>query len=1205
MTTFIGQVTYILRDKNTEAVIDQHTQDNIITESLYYRLRDTWQLGLNVVVTNAVMEPSRFTHMFPGTGTQGVVTSYPSRQVPALGAYAKSYPAVGAANPYVQFAGRYDAPAIGSSRTIASIGLAAPQSTFYATPAQTPDTTTTNLAYNAGTIPNTMAFLKLTTPCVQTDQQVLDVYYRLVFPSPVSVDSLPSFMYSERLIGTDWVSTNYGSFPTTTRKFPFKLPKVKAADVGLTLTPYKSQFNSSGPTQSNGLHWLAASSGPAASTSLPGTRVFGYTDAAFTDYAGQMISSVLFASSVPTYTSNLTKTSKIQNVIGTGVESTNPLSPSFLDVDNLPTGTGKVSILGTWNNIATPSSPGLYYPSVISEYNRIKITTSGAVGVSQYKIVRQKFFGYLHKSTTAINSYYRYTDHLIPALCASLPTSTAVLQYDNNKSLVEDVTDTYFSTPQISSCCKYDDSSFVFVKRNMIILYSVGGADYWKYTAAYTDIHQVAVVSGKIYIACRNTGLWVIDPYNSLTPTNITSPAAGIDTSACHGVAKGNGNVVWVVASNCLTKYDGSVWTKYDSTTTPAFSMAGISDNNWSNVEYIKVDEDSSTNQMLLVRKFNASVNPTLLGVWWSTAGTASNTGAETAPTGVNIGRSRKHRGHVGGLGGYWIALIQNQWYRMSFGGSTFTSMTNVAAYVNFNSALGNTYGVISYNIFQSATFVKTLANQVRSWHADGVTVLSALPVTTSWDNGILQYSQKTIDPTGAVETSYTTTTSGLTSPCYQSFGSNSIGNSDGNSYMYPRSTTISGYLGGADMSHNFILCPGVMVTVTADYNTQGYPCNLTTRIMNFGLDYTQGGGTMNYTAQQEYGWNGTSWELNNPNGKPTHATTDPLFDGLTISFTEGSSGTSFQTSNVYKFGLCEGILKDNATRATYNATPYYFRKTTSGVTDLELTTIPSSRAGQTGIVGIDPTNKSANATVNANNEVLFPGQNVRQYAVGDKPLIGDFVLSIDVTNLNATDVKNAACIGVTRRDYVNNGMQYFGFICSAGSLYSYDAGTTTLIAAIAAGTTTSLEIRRVSGVLSLWRNGASVKTLAGTGIRTADYILDVVYGVWDHRDTTYLPATGTRVPKATITSNGSAIYVNIGNSSLSTGRFSPRFFGIDFTTTGASVVTMNGATITPKTDGTAPAAGEITVDQWRGVMYFNSADIGKAITANYLHINS
>lgn len=1208
-----GEVTYVLRDAKTDEIIREHTQENIITENFYTKLLNTWQFGFNIVVTNAIMEPSRYTTFFPGSGTGDTVTQYPSRIIPALGVYSAYYDASPPTEQYVQFAGRYDAPAIGSTRVINSVCLGARVSAFYGSPTTTPDTDSSLLATSTtpSSRPQAMAFLKLTSPCIQTDQQVLDVYYRLFFPHTATTTNIPYFIYSIQFISNNWTSTNFGGYPGANTIYPFRLPKVKAGDEGLTTLPYRSMYslpNGGHPTSSLNTSFTLTNSAV-----VTGVKGVNQTDATFTVNAGTMITSVMAMTSVPTYAALLSKTNKIQNLIGTAQELTSPTAPSFLDVDNLPTGTGKVYLSGTWNNIGTPSSPGLYYSSILPEYNRIVITTSGAVATSQYKIVRQKFFGYMNRLTNIyINSNYRTPSRIIPALSPSgISANGTTVQYDNNRSIAEDITETFFSVQQLSACCRFDDSSFIWVKKNKIILYSLGAGEYWKINGTYTNIHQIAVMNNKIYIACRDTGLWVVDPYSNLTPVSLSSPGDSINLSTCHGVAKGYGNIIWAVGANCLASFDGTTWSRYDSTTSPAFTMTGISDGNWSNISYIKVDEDSATNEMLLVRKFDATSDSTLLGVWWSTAGVTSNTGAEATPTSITAGRPRVHRGHVGGQAGYWIMLTQGQWRRMVFGSTAFTSITNVLPYTT-TTAINSTQLISVPSslclLYQSATFVKNALGQVRSWHSDAATV------QTSGNSDFYSYglAQETVDSTGTIDVAYTGSVSSMSmtdSEFQPGYGTSGDVGSTSN-YLPAKTSTQGSYSGAMDMAHNFVLCPGIMITVNSDGGTSAIPSTPanriygpTTRVTNFGLDYTQSGGAMAYVAQQQYGWNGSAWELNNSSGKPTHTTTDALFDGVTVRFENGGSGTSFQTPNLYKFGLCEGILKDNATRGIYQANLYAYRKTTPDVTDLESSVVPSSRSGTTGIVGININNTSGNVSTNVNGDVIFPGQNNRQYAVGDKQLVGDFVLSIDVSSLNATDVRNSMMVGITREGYWFGGLPYIAWFTYAGTLYTYDGGTETAIGTIGTGTT-SLEIRRVGPTITLWRNGVIARTITSTGIRINDLNLDVMYSTYTTVDTVYLPVTGTRAPRATIVSNGSVIYANMGSSSLNTGYYSPRFYGVDIFY-GAGSFTMNGTAVTPKTDGTAPLAGEITIDNVRGTMYFNSADIGKSITARYTTINS
>lgn len=1205
----IGEVQIILRDSITDEIAFEHKQDNIITEWFYNKLLLTNQLTgyTSIVITSAPMESSKFTHVFPGDGANSVYTSFPNSIVPSNGNWNQYVAPTETTTGFVQFAGRYNAPNLGTSRTIRSVGLGSvfssignSQSSF------TVSNNSTYLSFTSSSDFYPLAFLKLATPCIQTDTQVLDVFYRIFFPYDSSESELSLAMIKQQLD----VYTRLNSFTNRGFVSPFKIPTRKSYDSDKTMlsfnsyyrTRFKKEFTPTIVNQTTPLQ----------------TKGFTYTDANFTDNYGYIINSLIWNNTAqtiipspesfntsnsvgyPNVYTNFNSANKIGNLIGQAQLLSTTTANPFLDVDNLPSGTGKIFLGGSWSNSGSPLSSGLYYTYKFPERNIIKITNSGGVGVSTYKLIKQKSIGirpYFEDEAT-LKSLTRYYTEPIWPLGGSIPADTnpsrgpvrTITTYDYNTTLIGDVTDLKFAGPHISSCDRYDDSSIIVVKKDEIILYNIPAGDYWRYTAAYTNIHQIAVVNSKIYVACKDTGLWVIDPYNSLVVTNISSPGNGIDLSVCYGVAKGYGNIVWAVGANCLASFNGSIWTRYDSTTSPAFNMTGVSDNNWSNIEYLKVDEDNVDNQMLLVRKYDATVDSTLLGVWWSTVGNAINTGSEPVSTSVHLGRPRIHRKHVGGLYGLWAVVAQNRHYVMTFGLTTFTATT-----VNIGATTAATY-VVFNSIFSSIKIIKNNLNQPRlviQYVANDFTWQGNEPTRVYTSNFYL------VDAAGQTTDTISHNNHGLSlTPDLLNVGSAFGGTNI-------RTTSSGLYSGRYDQSVSFILSPGIMIfafneisqnTISSDNIFIG---GTTFHVCNYGLDKTPNGGALAYLSRQEYGWDGTQWILDNISSRSTHTTTEQLSDGVTVRFENGAAGTSFINNNVYLYTLSDGIFKDNATRATYETTLYYYRKVIKNATELQSSAVPTVTPLSTGLIGINYLKSSAGVTINIDNEVIFSGLNTRQYAIGDKEVTGDFIISLNVTNVNATDVRNAAMFGVTRVDHINNGIIQFGFMWSGGQLFWYDNGTTTSIANPASAS--MLEIRRTSGVLELVRNGTVVRTHNNSVIRPADYRLYTMFGVRDTRNTVPYEG-GIRVPAATITSNGSDNAVYFGNSISGSGAYNERFYGLDVWTTGATTITLNGVPATIKTDGTAPGEGEITVDGLKGIMYFNSADAGKALAANYLY---
>lgn len=1188
-----GEVHLILRDAKSEEIISEQRKTNIITEPMYQRLWEFNRIApLSIVVTNAVMESSKFSRHWPGDGTNGIVTRFPDTFVPANGNWNQYTPPTETTDGLLQFAGRYNAPSLGTSRTINSVGLGgwgtgnAQSSIAYSA---YDNALYLSQQYGDNYFPP-IAFLKLTTPCIQTDLQVLDVYYRLYFPYDNLNSEVPFFLWKRLLDIWCTAAANYSNRGLIS---PFKIPTLKSYDSDKYQLSYQSYVS----TSMSLVDWTPTLN----NTNTPyQAKSFNYTDPNFTDNPGFIFTGLMWSNQGDFFSAytNLSTSNKIGNLIGQAQLSTTSSASQFLDVDNLPTGTGKVYLGGTWNNTGTPSGSGLYYTSKFPEKNIIKITTTGAVGVSEYKFIKQRFFGLRTYTTSDAGPLYgRYNPQVIAPLCGSLihsaPGNANNEWFDYNKTLIGDVTDTKFAGQQLSACERFDDSSIIIVKKDEILLYNIPAGDYWRYTAAYTNIHQVAVMNNKIYVACRNTGLWVIDPYNSLIVSSLSSPGSGIDLSQCHGVAKGFGNLVWAVGANCLASFNGTTWTKYDSTTTPAFNMTGVSDNNWSNIEFLKVDEENSDNQMLLVRKFNATSDSTLLGVWWSTVGVATNTGAETQSSGTQFGRPRLHRKHVAGLSGLWCVFSANTYRLMSFGTSTFSSIASPAGDA-VTSATNSGTAAHLYSI----NFVKNTSNQTRLVLHRGATAVSGI-----FNNGglyLYRYNTYLVDSTGAITDTLGFSSNSLT------FLSQELGwTFDTGTYLF-RTTTLGAYGGAYDQGHYIILCPGVMISIQNRANNGQFSQiagslvgGTIVRANIFGLSTASEGGPMSFVAREEYGWNGSQWILNNSSGRPTHTNAESLSDGVTVRFENGASGTSFVTPNLYTYTVAEGISKDNATRVNYNSTLYYYRKVYKNQTDLQSSTVPTNTAQSTGIVGVDFTRASSNVTVNVDNEVIFSGLNSRQYAIGDKEVTGDFVITVDPTNINAANVRNAAFVGVTRADYAYSGQPQFGWFTSAGRLYWFDNGALGEVSNPPSATT--LLIRRTAGTLELVRNGTVERTHNNSAIRIADYRLSTMFGIWDFMVTTNYNG-GIRCPKMTITSNGSDRAIYFGNPVTNTGSYNSRFCGVDAYSTGATTVTLNGTPATLKTDGTAPGPGQITIDPTRGIMYFNAADEGKTVAANYLY---
>jgi hypothetical protein len=933
------------------------------------------------------------------------------------------------------------------------------------------------------------------------------------------------------------------------------------------------------------------------------TRGINSTNPNFTDWTGTLFGSMICANEVSPFSfTNFNGFQKVQNLIAQAEDKTTGLASNWLDVDNLPGGNGKLSITGDWQNIQAPTSAGLYYSGKLPEYVRVKITDTGTTGTAKYKVIRQKTLG------TYENTYTKsgYTAHAIFPLCTdetfvndeggvnSAPTPFT------NKTIFGESNTSVFNGIHMSACQKYDDSSFIVVKSNMIILYNLAAGDYWKYTSTFTDIRQVAVSNGKIYVACRQTGLYVIDPQNSLTVQKIASTTQ-LDFSACYGVATGFNSKVWVVIPSGLACLDAGSWTLYNSSSSPAFSMTGVSNALWSNIEYLVVDKESATDQMLLVRRHDATADSSLLGVWWSTATSAVNTGAEPQSNSTQRGRPRIIRNHIGVSGGFWSILTQDVYRIMQFGQTTFT-----ASSININHS--NSEARRAFDTFQSVIFRKTPAGSTNQVVLHGGTFVQSRSGEWNWH---LTPHVKLIDSTGAVSTSLTTNHGlQLRASFFSTYKPNN--QSDWHydtfnvyySYNNIGTTPAGSYSGVYDQSSFFELCPGLIISIFRDVknpaNDRGF-AGVSFQAFMYGLDETPDGGALKWLAQETYGWNGSSWEKDNANSKTTHTAAQPLFDGLNISFQDS---TQFVSPNVYKFGLVDGLLKDNATRFTLNASPYYSTKVYRNQTALSSNTVPASASLPAGTVSFNPHRCSGGVTIDALDQLILPGRNSRQYAIGDKEVTGDFTIMYSVTNLNTDAMKKVSTFGVCRHEFAHLGKPAFGFIASENSLYWLDNDRTGGIVGIDASTT-SLQLRRVGGALSLYRNNTLVRAISGGSVRDGDLRLSIMSSTWDNGNIANYPVTGVKIPATTIMSNGADNAIYLGDPVQRTGAYHPRFAGIDTSLPLTTKVWLDGVAATIKIDGTLPAAGEVALDPIKGILYFNVVDEGKAVAASYSYLQT
>lgn len=98
---------------------------------------------------------------------------------------------------------------------------------------------------------------------------------------------------------------------------------------------------------------------------------------------------------------------------------------------------------------------------------------------------------------------------------------------------------------------------------------------------------------------------------------------------------------------------------------------------------------------------------------------------------------------------------------------------------------------------------------------------------------------------------------------------------------------------------------------------------------------------TDNTYIWEEYGWDGSTWVLGNPNSKPTHNTNDATIQGLTIRWEAGATSPQFQSGDFFTQGICYGTWKDNGTTIYYEN--FWYVKAVHFDVAIAPTSIPAS----------------------------------------------------------------------------------------------------------------------------------------------------------------------------------------------------------------------------------------------------------------------
>ena len=414
-------------------------------------------------------------------------------------------------------------------------------------PPNTSPRTINSIGLNNGA--NTYAFTLLTIPCIQAQFEFVDIYYRIQFSGTAG------FNYKNQSAYLDFAAC----FFNFSRNFLYMR-------IYANFAKYPSQ-NYIDLLGGELVFQNITTLGEVTQGTTPVTTYYKSKCIINGDYnfgVGKVFSTFLHGIDHTLTTSYDYTPYKQNRIIQNGFWQKNTSNTPFFEVNNFGSSQGIITLI---NDSWSAKFPDMF---------RIEFGVSGNTGVATYKFKTRKFLGFSGNNYTdiSINSPFR----------------------NINKPSISGLHG--WSLTECIDIIKYSDTKIVQYDINGVTLLDIYTGDVISWDAGttpalpVTNLRQVAVnkTNQKIYCACRDTGLYEID----VVGNSITQLVA----IACYGVDIGT--KIWGLFNGSLRNSDN--WTL-----PVTFTFTGISDSNWSKVQYLKADPSHINNRIAIIREVTAN----------------------------------------------------------------------------------------------------------------------------------------------------------------------------------------------------------------------------------------------------------------------------------------------------------------------------------------------------------------------------------------------------------------------------------------------------------------------------------------------------------------------------------------------------------------------------------------------------------------------
>jgi len=759
----------------------------------------------------------------------------------------------------------------------------------------------------------------LDNPCIQTDEEILDVFYRV---SVTSTDKNPEdilwkTMYQSRLfpfyytdfidgsfVGSNSISRNYGVRDLLYRGYKLaperKVIRTRIDNGGDNSSTETSNKNFS---QLTGVYSL--SYGLSDDIGNTYSSVYAFTNRSpFGNYfslssdnrANRSFSQQVFPQDI----------NPVQSVFKHSPNAIRPyLDPSFIGAS-----TSDVILDGTNFELDT------------SMVYKIVYTTGGVLGDAQYKVEKKVTLGYPgeeyfneYQSSKPImtlpghevlsTNSYRERSEVAQPDDGIVASGEDLLHY--KRGLNEWI---MFPTMQ-----RYDENHIICADAYGISILNVYTDDYVNYDEFsdivfnVTGLNDYCVDNDKtIWLASKNEGLYKLN-YETSTLDKISFNITGVDDNICYTVDYKNNGDVWAVFSGGLlrTQDGGITWELFDENSTPQFQVPNITNGNWQDIQGIVLDKESADDRLLLVLKTSENIG------WWSRAGSTTSSDYLDSGVGVDVDSAD----NLGYIRNYTNSFSVRKWIKHFPGTNSFVLLNNRNSTIGLDgAALRTTVKTIDFmgTSLRASETTNTRPERlkVKYIHFEndsvGIPRLVLVRVSSTSNDAPVEHYLRDENLTQVQQLSNFLTDGGLVN----------LTNINTTSY---NTAYIENMGGGIALLARLGLCY-LHHTITNEYPD---------------------GGDVKHITWQSYGWNGTSWEKDHTGSKPTHNTVDPLIDGLTIAFEEGGTPQFVENEYVTAY-VFRGVHKDNATSLSFNFA--YHLRPTENLQDLSTSTVPLTPKG-------------------------------------------------------------------------------------------------------------------------------------------------------------------------------------------------------------------------------------------------------------------